>query len=810
MTNILLQDVEITNFRSIRGKLLAPLDAKVVLIHGENGAGKTSLLSAIELALTGRVLSLERADPNYKSQLLHRSADAGRINLRTIGLEGANQFQTNLIGSGLEQYAGLKTELASFFSERCYLPQSLLGQLLRIYQESDAKPDSPLSRFVTELLSLDRIDAIEEGLQPVADLRNLRKTTDLFGQVEFEKARLERVLTDHRRMRGAAVTSIQTALSDLNDALNVLGIKAVDEAALEAIGDVIAGAPEEEELSALADQRRELEAIRREADRGDRLALQADEAALAQVHRDTKAALEAWRSKFDPLLGRLRERISTLDPTNALPPSDPNAFRRDALAQLRAQRQIVMSRAARASQDNKRRAEVAAELTVASKNLETIDREIARIGDNAGGLSSVLAELSSFISNDICPVCDRDYAEQDKGSLSDHLKHKVRVLSASAERLLGLSRNRGDQQLQVERLERETAELAARQLEPKILADLERSAADFEAIVAELDSLEDTTREGTRLAEVETSARRALAEHQSYNLARIAAMATLTEFARKIGQSEPEPTATPPAVVARLLVTLEQRSGMLVTRASARKRGREAEQQARAALNRRDQVDLLIQADEYRWRRNDEALTRAGSVRSDAQKIRAQVEVVRSRIIRREFNDRLNRLWRDLFVRLAPNEPFVPAFKIPKESTHRLQPKLITNHRSGGAGGTPGAMLSAGNLNTAALTLFIALHLTITLQLPWLILDDPVQSMDDIHVAHFAALLRTLSKEQNRQVIVAVHDQQLFEYLKLELSPAFVGDSLITLEVSRGTNRDTLCLAQRLNFHEETALQFAA
>ena len=150
-----------------------------------------------------------------------------------------------------------------------------------------------------------------------------------------------------------------------------------------------------------------------------------------------------------------------------------------------------------------------------------------------------------------------------------------------------------------------------------------------------------------------------------------------------------------------------------------------------------------------------------------AQKIRTQVEAVRSRIIRREFNDRLNRLWRDLFVRLAPTEPFVPAFKIPSEPTYRLQPKLITIHRSGGAGGTPGAMLSAGNLNTAALTLFVALHLTVAAQLPWLILDDPVQSMDDVHVTHFSALLRTLSKGQKRQVIIAVHDRQLFEYLDL-------------------------------------------
>src|SRR5690606_15704642 len=104
---------------------------------------------------------------------------------------------------------------------------------------------------------------------------------------------------------------------------------------------------------------------------------------------------------------------------------------------------------------------------------------------------------------------------------------------------------------------------------------------------------------------------------------------------------------------------------------------------------------------------------RGQTVRNDGLEIRRAVDEVRSAVIRREFNDRLNRVWRDLFVRLAPGEPFVPAFRIPSSGTHRLQPKLVTTHREGGdAWGTPGAMLSAGNLNTAALTLFIALHLS--------------------------------------------------------------------------------------------------
>lgn len=40
----------------------------------------------------------------------------------------------------------------------------------------------------------------------------------------------------------------------------------------------------------------------------------------------------------------------------------------------------------------------------------------------------------------------------------------------------------------------------------------------------------------------------------------------------------------------------------------------------------------------------------------------------------------------------------------------QVEAVLETLHRSGKASGSPGAMLSQGNLNTAALTLFLAIH----------------------------------------------------------------------------------------------------
>jgi exonuclease SbcC len=185
------------------------------------------------------------------------------------------------------------------------------------------------------------------------------------------------------------------------------------------------------------------------------------------------------------------------------------------------------------------------------------------------------------------------------------------------------------------------------------------------------------------------------------------------------------------------------------------------------------------------------ALAQAQGRRDELKSLNGVAVSTRGRIIRQVFNEALNSMWRDLFVRLAPNEQFVPAFSIPETTRGNVRAQLTTRHILGGNGGNPGATLSAGNLNTAALTLFLALHLMAGERVPWVVLDDPVQSMDEIHVAQFAALLRTLSKEHHRRVIVAVHERPLFEYLSLELSPAYEGDRLITVEVSKNAEAET-------------------
>lgn len=810
MSDLILKSIDVNNFRSIRGLVHAPLDANVVLVHGENGAGKTSLLSAVELALTGKVQSLERADPGYAKQLLHRSSTEGRVLLKILAGTSDQSFEAVLNTAGAQSIASLDEQRADFFRERAFLPQSLLGQLLQIYQDAGNDSASPLAQFVGKLLGLDRLDALEDGLKPLGDVRNVRKIVEGWMATENEKSRLDRLLSDQRKERDGLNEQVRNALSELAALCHALDLSVeVQEEALDEVDAALSEGSDSVAFASLTDQQRRLASIRREISAAQ--SATGSSAVLPPAGGDEASRVFArWEAEYGERVAALRRRVDGLLPDVSLP-SDPEQFAEAALTRLRSEQKQLSDRAAQARNDIARHAVALDERDVALRQRGTIDGEVARLSSNAGSLGSVLAELTSFMSDEICPVCDRDFSEVSKIPLSEHVHGKVRTLSSSAERLLNLGRTRSEVQVTIERLDREIESIAARRLGEEVLADLDRRRASVEALISELETVDGVLREGGRLRSADVAARRAVTETQSRHASLAAARDTLSDFALSIGARILAEGESFEAATGRLDLSLAAEAARLEKRLSMRRSGAGHIVMIRSAVTRRLEVNERISADLAAWQRADKALERAQALRDQGNVIRSAVDNVRSSIIRREFNDRLNRVWRDLFVRLAPGESFVPAFRIPKSSTQKLQPKLITEHRDGGeAGGTPGAMLSTGNLNTAALTLFIALHLSVPKELSWLILDDPVQSMDDIHIAHFAALLRTLSKEHGRQVMIAVHDRQLFEYLKLELSPAFVGDSLLTLELSRGPRRDSVCVSKRYSFKEETALYFAA
>jgi exonuclease SbcC len=810
MSDTFLKELDITNFRSIRGHVHAPLDAKVVLIHGENGAGKTSLLSAIEYGLTANVQALHRADPDYAKHLLHRSATEGKIAVKTDNAGIEKRFDAVFDQTGAHSWSRLEPREASFFSERAFLPQSLLSQLLQIYQESRSDAASPLAKFVGNLLGLDRLDALEAGLKPLGDVRNLRKAVDSWAPAENEKDRREQFVNDRKQVVSSLDKSIATSLDEMKEVGSELRLRSqIVPVAMESILLELKKADETKEYDQLIDRQRMLHSIRRQIASSEANVLQPASQAEAEAAA-ARAAFATWEQTNSELLAALRARITELLPTMKLS-SDLFSLEAEALASLQREHQQIFVQAEQIRQDLRRLVIAQNELEAAQQQMTIIDAEVGQLSANAGVLSSVLGELGSYINNDICPVCERDFSELHQGSLHEHVQRRVVHLSASASRLLTLGKSRGESQQVVGRLQVEVETLEGRKTQPEALTALDRRSAQLGSVIAELQKMGPFIAEGARLRADDVALRRVFNELQARSSVLLDARDTINEFAKSIGSSGLGPEEGIDAAAERLTQNLQDEQERLDKRLALRRRGQELISSLQSDLKRKEEAARLLEADSTELKRMTAALHTAQSLRTQGQTIRDAVEGVRSAIIRSVFNNQLNRVWRDLFIRLAPSEPFVPAFRIPESETRQLQPRLVTLHRdTGEQGGTPGAMLSAGNLNTAALTLFMALHLSVSKVLPWLILDDPVQSMDDVHIAHFAALLRTLSKEHDRQVIIAVHDRQLFEYLRLELSPAFPDDSLITLELARGPRRDTICLNDRFEFREETALRATA
>src|SRR3546814_4725261 len=73
------------------------------------------------------------------------------------------------------------------------------------------------------------------------------------------------------------------------------------------------------------------------------------------------------------------------------------------------------------------------------------------------------------------------------------------------------------------------------------------------------------------------------------------------------------------------------------------------------------------------------------------QDIARKTREARGRVVRRVFNAELNSVWRDLFVRIAPEEPFISAFAIPESVGAAIEAVLEAYNRRGGQGGKPRA-----------------------------------------------------------------------------------------------------------------------
>jgi exonuclease SbcC len=339
--------------------------------------------------------------------------------------------------------------------------------------------------------------------------------------------------------------------------------------------------------------------------------------------------------------------------------------------------------------------------------------------------------------------------------------------------------------------------------------ELELRAIRLEGLASRLAQLEASVEAGTEVLRLDARAQGTVAAARSADHLLTEARELADELYRTLSRGDAINSRPLSEVFEDLESQISLRIDDLGVRAEARREAVKHYDGLRRAEEHIAKLVTTLREEQEGLQRLESGIVETERRRARAREVLRVAAETRAGIVRQVFNDSLNQVWRDLFIRLAPTEPYVPAFRLPDNPAESVVARLETVHRAGGRGGSPSSMLSAGNLNTAALTLFLALHLSAQPRLPWLLLDDPVQSMDDVHISQFSALLRTLSKKLDRQMVVAVHDRGLFDYLALEMTPAYPGDSLITLELSRSLGGDTVAEPQYYGYREDPALMVA-
>ena len=733
-----LKSLSIHNFRSMRGSVVIPLDAQVVLVHGTNGMGKTSVVSAIELGLTGSIAHLEDQS-KYHNFLTHIDTAGGSIQLAVEGLNrGSTRVgQVAFAPGSFDATPALNAGDASFFAERCYLPQAVLGRLLDIYNQKKTT-NSRLTEFVKELLRLDPLDSLVDGLDHAFNVTRVRKLVPVYKQLEEARDLLDKQLESEQANVEAARQATTQRISHLNDLLAVLYPTAVpvgagfDVTALRArIGDRDG---DQAELASITEQSSQVTSL---LSRLEQTSAKSPDDEIATLERDVAAIgfeYETWLNgpgaqimRALEALGEFHSEPSPLEGAS-VEGQVRDAWKWCAVEVDRCQR--LLDQHGTASQQLR-----TARATVhrATTRIGEINRALEVGAKDARTLAAALAGIAPHVEGDMCPVCDRDYTEVDSGSLTAHIASTIANLTSEAGRLQALSTERASESERLTKALRDEATAERLVLDPEAHINLHRRQSAIASIRSGLEPLMENAVIGQRLFVRLDGARRELAATRRAGQQSVS-------LVPEINAAVERATGLPTTNFSGLQEALEAAAGTLSGRIRTIQLAlstrvaveTELDQYAREAQLLSDCVARVSKLKE-RVAIMKEGFSSIGKVRERAKTIANAATQVRSGIVRDVFNGSLNKVWRDLFVRLAPNEQFVPQFRLPDQGDGKVEAVLETFHRSGQSSGPPGAMLSQGNLNTAALTLFLALNLSVPMQLPWLVLDDPVQSMDDVH-----------------------------------------------------------------------------
>jgi len=802
-----LTELTVSGFRAFSEGVTIPLDAEVVLLYGPNAAGKTSVLSAIEYGITGSVAELVGFAGDYPRCLVNGTS-------ASVHLSGR---QTD--GATIESVLGLPEastvppsqpwhSIARFFRDRCYLSQRQLGRLLELYQEPQSSTRAqPLSEFVQELLQLDSVRRLQDGLHVAMDIRRVRQRSSSMLMLENERDAVRAREAAARNRAKELRATLADRIAELEISLKAGNIH--ESVSHEKLGEDLTRhflsarsdlAAHDDRLEQLRQFASELE-ILREFERRDLPTLRADEVESKLIEAQRRLAeVNGHLANFGVSLRRVLE----------LPASDQDLDIERLIARAENYSRSAQERINVYDEALSRRQSLQVEFGKIEAQLKQLSN--VQTGTDDRRLAYLLAEVLPLVETNLCPVCGRDYGELATGSLESHLRESIQRLGERVEQLEMRARREANLREQLRQTE-ERLSAVVRQLtnEETTVTGLRMFLRDVAGLMDEAKKLGHHRLASREFLEIIRQHEREIRELRSREerllrvRARVASMAAavgidleaghpidelIGRFRQQLDNLLSQERVTVDGIRARIGF-LERCGDALEGVTKSRFDLAEAENLAKTNLATLASIEAKLQ-------KVNSAILHAKDV------VRAAGEVQKIQLDR-VINAQLNRLWRDVFLRLVPGETFYPQLdEVVLQRGHRAEVRFrVNSHARAGVFEQPGSVLSAGNLNTAALSLFLGLFLVERSLVPLLVLDDPVQSMDDIRVGELALLLRRLLHQRELQLIIAVHERTLFDYLCLELGPSRPGASLIAIELQRDSRtRAVTVLANRVSWKD--------
>ena len=397
-----------------------------------------------------------------------------------------------------------------------------------------------MTRFVRELLGIDHLDALIEGLHASRDVRRLRRLVPVYGQAQAE----QEILTQQElrtRSKLAALEREKAAYSErlreqLSRLLPATAVPALDDQ--DGVERLLAGRPDEQRQLTLNWMLRNIQALRVEWEGASSAAAEAERRVVEEAAQTAAARLSAWRSGAGGAIERLIQELRSDFPNLPSPvATGPEFAQSEALSAVLIEVERCAALLAQDDADATRLVGVVQHVKAMEGRIETLDQESSKLAGDAEGLGEALRDLLPHISGNECPVCDRDFGEVSKEELSAHLANKLTRLADRAARLQTAAKARVEAVNSLALARREEDALRRRQLTPDARARLLSRRETLEAAAQRLRQMAVGAKEGARLAAEAFGRGLDLAEFEARHQRGLAIRHSITELAREAESS---------------------------------------------------------------------------------------------------------------------------------------------------------------------------------------------------------------------------------------------------------------------------------